>query len=352
VILKTSDLTSGEEYTITINNVQDIAASPNEIAPNSTITASFTVKFRYFDYIYLDSKSSLNAGVAEIRYIEDGVKHGKDKSAFGSVSDPDNAFDDDYSSNASTGNSGDNVGVDLGAGNEITPDSVNIYFRDAIGRGTSQFKIMGSNNQKDWVELFAKNGAGDTVDMQGSYTFPIDLSGLNPEDILSGAKQPQEITFPEIADQDVNDSPITPNLAADMGLPITYYVMEGPAEVSGDQLTLLDSGEVWVRATQPGNDTVYSAYPQDRTFHVSKVLTGYNAKSIISEDLTVSPNPFKDVIYISGLSKDNVDYKLFNLIGEELESGKMSNGYLQLNNLSSGIYILKVGDVVKKIIKQ
>ena len=49
---------------------------------------------------------------------------------------------------------------------------------------------------------------------------------------------PQQISFPAIPDQRASPTPIMLNASSDSGIPVSYYVREGPAEVEGNTLKL------------------------------------------------------------------------------------------------------------------
>lgn len=65
----------------------------------------------------------------------------------------------------------------------------------------------------------------------------------------------QFINFPAIPNKLATDPPFTLNATASSGLPVTYSIVEGPASVSDNILTLTgEAGIVKVKASQPGND--------------------------------------------------------------------------------------------------
>lgn len=65
----------------------------------------------------------------------------------------------------------------------------------------------------------------------------------------------QFINFPAISNKLTTNPPFTLNATASSGLPVVYTVLEGPATVSGNLLTLTGMpGIVKVKASQPGNN--------------------------------------------------------------------------------------------------
>ena len=62
--------------------------------------------------------------------------------------------------------------------------------------------------------------------------------------------------------------------SASSGLQVIYHVIEGPATVSGNTVTLTgEPGEVWLRAIQSGNATYAPAIPIEQYFQVN-ILSG------------------------------------------------------------------------------
>ena len=80
----------------------------------------------------------------------------------------------------------------------------------------------------------------------------------------------QFIDFENIPDQLVFAEPIQLQASATSGLPVTFELLQGPATLDGNTLTLTgESGIVKVKAYQNGNDTEWQAAPPvTRTFEV------------------------------------------------------------------------------------
>ncbi len=80
----------------------------------------------------------------------------------------------------------------------------------------------------------------------------------------------QFIEFDAIPDKLVFDAPFTLNASATSGLPVAFEVVEGPATIEGNTVTLTgQEGTVKVRATQGGDGTQWQAAPAvNRTFEV------------------------------------------------------------------------------------
>ena len=85
-----------------------------------------------------------------------------------------------------------------------------------------------------------------------------------------GGLTAQFIDFTEIPDQLVYNEPITLEASATSGLPVTFEVIQGPATIDGNILTLTgEEGVVKVRASQPGDGTQWQPAPAvNRSFYV------------------------------------------------------------------------------------
>ena len=64
-------------------------------------------------------------------------------------------------------------------------------------------------------------------------------------------------------------------------------------------------------------------------------------ESPYQQPLEVYPNPVSDVLYLKNLSYGQVDYSIFNVLGQEVASGS-SYGTIPVSTLERGIYILQI----------
>ena len=85
----------------------------------------------------------------------------------------------------------------------------------------------------------------------------------------------------------------------------------------------------------------------------------FGCLNVINNNLisTLYPNPIKDVLTINLNGNNSYNYTILNLSGAIMFNGKIKNSphHIKLNNLSSGIYFLKVtseqGVEMRKIVK-
>ena len=87
------------------------------------------------------------------------------------------------------------------------------------------------------------------------------------------AKIPQTITFGPLSRQTLGDAPFPLAASANSGLPVGYDLISGPAVVSGNLVTVTNTGLVVVRASQAGN-AFYA--PATNVFQSFMVAPGYN----------------------------------------------------------------------------
>ncbi|WP_266368886.1 PQQ-dependent sugar dehydrogenase [Tellurirhabdus rosea] len=86
------------------------------------------------------------------------------------------------------------------------------------------------------------------------------------------AGQQQTITFPTLADRTTASPSFIPQATASSGLPVEYFVVEGPAFINNGRVELNGGqGRVTIRATQHGNSTFSPATAVERSFNVTGV---------------------------------------------------------------------------------
>lgn len=93
----------------------------------------------------------------------------------------------------------------------------------------------------------------------------------------------------------------------------------------------------------------------------SLIVSGNNITLSTSEiqlsNISIYPNPTSNIVFVEGLTSD-FNYKVFDIQGRTINDGIINNqnNQVQLTNLNSGVYFIKIFDdntsVTKKIIKQ
>jgi len=98
-------------------------------------------------------------------------------------------------------------------------------------------------------------------------------------------QQAQTITFAALPDVLFSADPITLSATTSSGLSVTFTVVSGNASVSGDQLTLLGTGAVTVRASQAGNASWLAATPVERTFNVTASFSSWLVDNFTPQEI-------------------------------------------------------------------
>lgn len=66
-------------------------------------------------------------------------------------------------------------------------------------------------------------------------------------------------------------------------------------------------------------------------------------------DIRLHPNPAKDILNISNTTSE--DYKIFDMGGKLINSGKLERGAVNVSHLVKGAYMIQVGETTKRFIK-
>ena len=80
----------------------------------------------------------------------------------------------------------------------------------------------------------------------------------------------QTINFVTLPGKTYGDAPFAISASASSGLPVSFIVMSGPANISANTITITGAGSVIVRASQAGNANYHPAPNVDQTFTVGK----------------------------------------------------------------------------------
>ncbi|WP_181305742.1 S8 family serine peptidase [Rufibacter sp. XAAS-G3-1] len=126
------------------------------------------------------------------------------------------------------------------------------------------------------------------------------------------SKATQTISFAPIPDKTLGDAPFMLEASATSGLPVTFTVLQGPAKVSGNMVTLHGTGKVRIKATQYGNGVFAPASEVIREFMVYQAVATLQTSSVESVSamgqgvqLGAYPNPFMDRTAIAFSAPEN-----------------------------------------------
>jgi parallel beta-helix repeat protein len=179
-------------------------------------------------------------------------------------------------------------------------------------------------------------------------------------------KASQAITFPAIANKSYGSSPFTLTASASSGLPVSYRVVSGPAQVSGSTVTLTGSGTVTIEASQSGNSNYAAANKLTRSFMVTRTIISAAAtdnKGVAavvenswqderSNSLQVYPNPLSanGTIAITLMQSVTATVAVFDLQGRLMKNfgerpftkGQSVTINLDAQTLPGGMYLVRL----------
>ncbi|HCN28708.1 MAG TPA: hypothetical protein DIT64_08055 [Verrucomicrobiales bacterium] len=136
--------------------------------------------------------------------------------------------------------------------------------------GTFTYTADGGESGQDSFTFKANDGTDD------SNTATVTIN------IQTGGTLAQTISFDAPAQRQVGDAPFDLMATASSGLPVSFQILSGPANLAGSTVTLTGAaGVVQVRATQAGDSTFDPAPPVDRHFHVVPVSTKFNLINLV-----------------------------------------------------------------------
>ena len=141
---------------------------------------------------------------------------------------------------------------------------------------------------------------------------------------------------------------------ASSGLPVSYTSSDPlVASISGSTVTILRAGTVTITATQAGNDNWNPATEEQTLTITPATIIGDEKEDMFS----VYPNPTTDMLYFKGEGSENMNVLIFNIVGMKAWRGIVKEHSIDVSELSTGVYILKISsknkeDRIIRFIKQ
>ncbi|UFH32523.1 M12 family metallo-peptidase [Chryseobacterium sp. C-71] len=74
----------------------------------------------------------------------------------------------------------------------------------------------------------------------------------------------------------------------------------------------------------------------------------FDVKNVLT-DIKLYPNPVRDILNISNTNAE--DYKIFDMGGKLINSGKLEKGTVNVSSLTAGAYTIQIGEISKRFIK-
>jgi beta-glucanase (GH16 family) len=116
----------------------------------------------------------------------------------------------------------------------------------------------------------AMGGIGGTIDpaftqssMEIDYVRVYQKKGVIPPD------KSQNITFPKIENKTIGDAPFLLAAAASSSLPVAYSTVSDKVTISGNTVTIVNTGRVIIKANQAGNSAFSPATEQSQSFCIN-----------------------------------------------------------------------------------
>ena len=119
---------------------------------------------------------------------------------------------------------------------------------------------------------------------------------------------------------------------------LAYYTCNGSP---GDTILYDDSGGENHAVLNFGHYDLTYAFvtPDDLIINPPRVETVDEKKL---ENVSIYPNPVKDILNFKGIDVTNSEVKIFNLMGQLVEESIVQNSSFDITNLNSGIYIIEI----------
>jgi hypothetical protein len=81
-----------------------------------------------------------------------------------------------------------------------------------------------------------------------------------------------------------------------------------------------------------------------------------NDQESIDEDFKVYPNPTKDILNVKVFGIESANFKIVNVLGQTVKSGRLTNEKINVSSLQSGMYVIEVNDgeevMTKRFVKE
>ncbi|WP_193323842.1 endonuclease, partial [Marinifilum sp. N1E240] len=170
---------------------------------------------------------------------------------------------------------------------EVSKASQVITFEEIADKiyGVAPFKLVASSSSELEVSFNLISGpatvSGDELTITGVGNVTVEAEQLGNYNYVAAetksrtfkiSKAAQVITFDAIADKAYGEAPFTLVASSTSNLAVDFNVISGPAEITGDELTITGVGSVTVVASQTGDENYNEADPASRTFTVSKAV--------------------------------------------------------------------------------
>ncbi|MFN8348866.1 MAG: M4 family metallopeptidase [Spirosomataceae bacterium] len=184
------------------------------------------------------------------------------------------------------------------------------------------------------------------------------LNATWPLWISQGTRSLPTLNFPTIADKFQDAAPFTVSATASNGDAIAFMVVSGPAQISGNRITLTGSGTVTIRAYTNSERPFFPVITAERSFQVIPILS---TAPNLGEEVQIFPNPVQNELHVRvAKSLEAGPAELSDMNGRvftpKVSGESAQETVLDLKSLPTGHYILSIptnkGTVRQKVMKQ
>jgi hypothetical protein len=169
--------------------------------------------------------------------------------------------------------------------------------------------------------------------------------------VLDYAKKvPQTIHFNTIPHPLPWNIDFDPGATASSGLPVSYTSDNlNVVTIVNGKIHIIRDGTCNITASQGGNSLYEPAVNVTQTFVVN-VVPVFEEKTV--NPLKIYPNPCVSSVFIERSKEEAVHVQIFSISGIKLVETILEGNELDIQQLSQGLYIIKVGDISSILIKQ
>lgn len=126
-------------------------------------------------------------------------------------------------------------------------------------------------------------------------------------------------------------------------------------ETEGTMTDIAPEGIVFVPADEShnGKNLLIVSHEVSGTTSIYEITSTSSVKEMLAQNVEIYPNPAKNIINISFVNNTNSNYQLINSLGVCVMSGQLNNNTtIDLSNLNTGIYFVKIQSETQIITKQ
>lgn len=152
-----------------------------------------------------------------------------------------------------------------------------------------------------------------------------------------------------------------PNTNTNDGSTVEHFVYpSGDAGATTEHYKVTGGDHTWPGSIfpLPGTNQDFNASLEIWKFFARYDINGLRTTTSTNQlnrysNLSIFPNPTSSIINLEFNNIENVDFQLFNLTGQSVLNGIVNSNSTQIDvsHLPEGVYFLKVGNVVKKVLK-